>query len=40
MSTFEVKRDKRTVYGIRLVSGVCLWFDTRNDRDMYFLMAQ
>ena len=42
MTTFEttVARTNETKYGIRLVSGVCIWFDTRDDRDMYFLLNQ
>lgn len=42
MTIFEttVARTNETKYGIRLVSGVCIWFDTREDRDMYFLLNQ
>lgn len=42
MTTFEttVARTNETKYGIRLISGVCLWFDTRDERDMYFLLNQ
>ena len=42
MTTFEttVARTNETKYGIRLASGACIWFDTREDRDMYFLLNQ
>ena len=42
MTTFEttVARTNETKDCIRLVSGVCIWFDTRDDRDMYFLFNQ
>ena len=42
MTIFEttVARTNETKYGIRLASGACIWFDTREDRDMYFLLNQ
>ena len=40
MSTFEIKRDTEDVYGIRLWDGQCLWFNSREERDIAFLLMQ
>ena len=40
MSTFEIKRDTEDVYGIRLWDGQCLWFSSREERDIAFLLMQ
>ena len=42
MTTFETQErvTKETKYGVRLASGVCIWFDTRDERDTYYLLNQ
>ena len=42
MTTFEVlaKNTNEIKYGVRLVNGTCIWFDSRDERDMYFLLNQ
>lgn len=42
MTTFETRERVTGIkkYGIRLVTGTCLWFDTRDERDMYFIIHQ
>ena len=40
MSAFEIKRDTEDVYGIRLWDGQCLWFNSREERDIAFLLIQ
>lgn len=40
MAAFEIKRDTEEVYGIRLWGGQCLWYKTREERDLAFLMLQ
>jgi hypothetical protein len=39
-TVFEIKRDTETVYGIKTVSGACLWFSDRDSRDEKFLEMQ
>lgn len=39
-TVFEIKRDTETVYGIKTVSGACLWFNDRDSRDKKFLDMQ
>lgn len=39
-TVFEIKRDTETVYGIKTVSGACLWFNDRDSRDKKFLEMQ
>lgn len=39
-TVFEIKRDTETVYGIKTVSGACLWFTDRDSRDEKFLEMQ
>ena len=36
----EIKRDTETVYGIKTVTGTCLWFYDRDSRDEKFLEMQ
>ena len=42
MTTFETQErvTKETKYGVRLLNGTCIWFDTRDERDIYFLLNQ
>lgn len=42
MRTFEVREKTTTTvkYGIQLITGVCLWFDTREERDDAFFALQ
>lgn len=40
MSAFEIKRDTEDIYGIRLWDGQCLWFNSREERDIAFLLMQ
>ena len=38
--TFEITDKKGThKYGIELISGQSIWFDTRDDRDNYILFV-
>ena len=39
-TVFEIKRDTETVYGIKTVTGACLWFYDRDSRDEKFLEMQ
>lgn len=39
-TTFEIKRETGKIYGIKTVSGSCLWFKNRDARDIAFLRMQ
>lgn len=39
-TVFEIKRDTETVYGIKTVSGACLWYNSREERDNAYLDMQ
>lgn len=39
-TVFEIKRDTEIIYGIKTVSGSCLWFTDRDTRDIKYLEMQ
>lgn len=39
-TVFEIKRETETVYGIKTVSGACIWYNSREERDNAYLDMQ